>query len=208
MVREHRIFLSAFGIFLFVGIYAMRYVPHGDEVLFFGAYRSTFWDVLFKTTTLLGEGYPFVLAGAVLWRIRRKYPWDITLLGFCISIVSYLTKTLFAQERPVAFLKNAGKLDLLVPVEGVVVHGGNTSFPSGHTMAAFGLYTFLALLMRGRGLLSLFWLFIAIMVGISRIYLAQHFLRDVLAGAFIGAVIAFSFASFQRKASPTSILKP
>jgi hypothetical protein len=107
MVREHRIFLSAFGVFLLAGIYAMWYVPHGDEVLFFGAYRSTFWDVLFKTTTLLGEGYPFVLAGAVLWRIRRKYPWDITLLGFCISIVSYLTKTgcFFKKCRKIGFAR-------------------------------------------------------------------------------------------------------
>lgn len=208
MVREHRVFLTAFGVFMFAGLVLMVYIPHGDEVLFFGTYRSTFLDLLFKTTTLLGEGYPFVLAGAVLWRIRRKYPWDITLLGFCITIVSYLTKTLFAQERPVAFFQNTGKLDLLVPVEGVVVHGGNTSFPSGHTMAAFGLYTFLTLLTRGRDLLSLFWLFLALMVGLSRIYLAQHFLRDVLAGAFIGAVIAFSIGFFQRNAAPSSILKP
>lgn len=208
MLREHRIFFLAFGMLTLIGLFLMLRIPQGDEVLFFGAYRGTFSDFLFKATTLLGEGYPFVLAGAVLWWKRRKYPWDITLLGFCVSLVSFLAKTWFAQDRPYAFFQKTGKLDLLVPVEGVVMHAGSTSFPSGHTMAAFGLYTFLAFLMRGRALLSIFWLFIAVMVGISRIYLAQHFLRDVLAGAFFGTFIALIFAFFYRKTASSSIPKP
>lgn len=208
MLREHRIFFLAFSGLILTGLAITVRLPQGDEILFFSAYRCTFSDFLFKATTLLGEGYPFVLAGALLWWQRRKFPWDITLLGFCVSLVSFLAKTWFAQDRPYAFFQKAGKLDLLVPVEGVVMHTGSTSFPSGHTMAAFGLYTFLALLIRGRDLLSLFWLLIAVMVGISRIYLAQHFLQDVLAGAFLGTIIALIFTFFNRKTPSSSMLKP
>jgi membrane-associated phospholipid phosphatase len=190
MLREYRFFLAAFGIFWLGGLVLWFVVPHGDEVLFFSTYRGIFADTFFRVATLFGEGYPFILIGAVLWWYRGKFPWDISFLGVCISVVSFLTKTWFAHDRPYAYFHKLEKLDLLVPVEGVVMHSGATSFPSGHTMAAFGLFTFLALLAPSRKVLSLLWLFLAAMVGISRIYLGQHFLEDVLAGALLGTLLA------------------
>lgn len=66
------------------------------------------------------------------------------------------------------------------------------SFPSGHTTASFSLaltygLTYPVLLI---GLMS-----IAMLVGLSRIYLGQHYPTDVLAGAVIGSIAAvFSIA--------------
>jgi membrane-associated phospholipid phosphatase len=67
------------------------------------------------------------------------------------------------------------------------------SFPSGHTMTAFALALFLSILIRNK-----FWgvllLILAILVAYSRVYLFQHFPKDVFAGSIFGVfavLIAF-----------------
>jgi undecaprenyl-diphosphatase len=73
------------------------------------------------------------------------------------------------------------------------------AFPSGHTAAAFGVATMLALLTRGTkyrrvGQVGLVW---ATLVGISRIYRGVHWPTDVLGGALaggLGALIVYAVA--------------
>lgn len=69
-------------------------------------------------------------------------------------------------------------------IEGVTV-SGHHSFPSGHTATAFALVFTIILLIKSKATKWLV-LFLAFGVAYSRIYLGQHFLSDVLAGAFIG----------------------
>ncbi|HXM43957.1 MAG TPA: phosphatase PAP2 family protein [Bryobacteraceae bacterium] len=63
------------------------------------------------------------------------------------------------------------------------------SFPSGHTITAFAVALSLAAFYPGllAGLL-----FCAASIALSRILLGMHFLSDVLAGALIGSVLAYS----------------
>jgi membrane-associated phospholipid phosphatase len=79
----------------------------------------------------------------------------------------------------------------IVTVPGVELHTGQTSFPSGHTMAGFGLYSILTLM---AGKKKQRWGFAlalaAISVGVSRIFLVQHFLPDVLSGALLGLLVS------------------
>lgn len=71
------------------------------------------------------------------------------------------------------------------------------SFPSGHTAAAFALATALIYMLpsnfsrSSRSIIAVVLYLIATMVGISRVYLHQHFLHDVCAGAFIGVFAAW-----------------
>jgi membrane-associated phospholipid phosphatase len=64
------------------------------------------------------------------------------------------------------------------------------SFPSGHTSTAFTLALLLASIVKKN-----FWVYffpvIAFFVGYSRVYLAQHFVTDVLAGIFVGVVSSY-----------------
>jgi undecaprenyl-diphosphatase len=62
------------------------------------------------------------------------------------------------------------------------------SFPSGHTITAFAVAVSLSRFYPG---LELGLLFCAASVAASRILLGMHFLSDVLAGAAIGAIVAF-----------------
>ena len=63
------------------------------------------------------------------------------------------------------------------------------SFPSGHTITAFAVALSLS---RWNPDLAAGLLFCAISIAASRILLGMHFLSDVLAGAAIGAILAFT----------------
>jgi undecaprenyl-diphosphatase len=63
------------------------------------------------------------------------------------------------------------------------------SFPSGHTITAFSVAVSLSLFYPT---LAVGLLFCAISVAASRILLGMHFLSDVLAGAAIGASLAYA----------------
>lgn len=62
------------------------------------------------------------------------------------------------------------------------------SFPSGHTTAAFSLAVSTFLFYQPLGILLIF---LAIMVGISRMYIGVHYPSDVLTGAVLGTVFPF-----------------
>ena len=65
------------------------------------------------------------------------------------------------------------------------------SFPSGHTITAFAVAVSLS---RFYPTLAVGLLFCAASVAASRVLLGMHFLSDVLAGAAIGALLAFGSA--------------
>mgnify|MGYP001545147622 FL=1 len=60
------------------------------------------------------------------------------------------------------------------------------SFPSGHTMTAFAVW---GVLFVGLPSLSHIYLVIAVIMGVSRIFLGLHYPSDVLVGAVLGGGI-------------------
>jgi len=72
-----------------------------------------------------------------------------------------------------------------------IMGGGWDSFPSGHSTSVFALATILALHVNKKGW-GLFFLMMAALVGYSRIYLGQHFLQDIVAGALLGTASAIT----------------
>ena len=123
----------------------------------------------------------------------------VPLLGFSVSVISYLTKTYFGHDRPSLYFRKLGMLDEINLVEGIVLNGGTTSFPSGHTMSAFALYAFLAFCLPKKKWLAALLFLIALLVGISRIYLVQHFLQDVYLGAILGVLIGMGWYWIQSR---------
>jgi membrane-associated phospholipid phosphatase len=65
------------------------------------------------------------------------------------------------------------------------------SFPSGHTSTAFTTALLLSFIVRKR-FAVFFFPVIAFLVGYSRVYLAQHFVTDVLAGSVIGIISSYA----------------
>lgn len=137
----------------------------------------------------------------ILLMVRVRYAILVPLIGFCVSGLSFLTKGFFAHHRPLMFLEING-LDVKVNfIEGIQLYTGQTSFPSGHTMSAFALYGLVAFLFPKKKLWGILFFSIALLTGISRIYLVQHFFQDVYLGALIGLGLAAVFYLGQKRIS-------
>ena len=120
-------------------------------------------------------------------------------IGFVVMGISFLLKNLFLIDRPLAFFRKNNLIETINLVAGVDVHTGATSFPSGHAMSAFALYSLLILYLpnKARYVIPLFG--IAVCVAISRVYLVQHFFPDVYAGSIIGVALALLFYSIDQR---------
>lgn len=177
--------------FFACGLAAPLWLPYGAEITALNGLRHEPWNTLFAWITRLGEAPAFLAAGVGALFFRYRLSLLIALVGLLTIPVSYYLKDGFGVDRPITYFEKKGVRDEVVLVPGVRMNGGQTSFPSGHTMAAFSLYALLsAAAGRRRPNTSLILAFLPILVGFSRIFLVQHFLYDVLAGAAIGLCLA------------------
>ncbi len=171
-------------------------VAKGDDVIWINGHHSDFLDNFFVTITGLGAGLLFIPLVIILLFVRFKYA-ILTLfvwVGHGI-LCSVMKRGLFGYlKRPKELIDN----DLLYFVPNVDVHS-YFSFPSGHTATIFCLAFLLSLLIKRR-LVSAGLLLIALLVAYSRVYLLQHFLMDVAAGAVIGVMATYLFWIYFEKA--------
>lgn len=93
-------------------------------------------------------------------------------------IFGYFLKKIFSRPRPYIVMPEARTGKQLFK---------DYSFPSGHSTAGFSLAVSYALVFP---LLALPLVTLACLVGISRMYLGQHYPTDVLAGGVLGTVTA------------------
>ena len=122
----------------------------------------------------------------LLWKYKRENFWTTLALFINALIVStvitYVIKIYVARPRPLAHF---GIENVVYFYEMVY----KNSFPSGHTQAAFVMCFFVFMLIRKHWFL---FSFLALGMGIERIYVGSHFPSDVLIGALIGIFSAFS----------------
>ncbi|MCH1596160.1 MAG: phosphatase PAP2 family protein [Flavobacteriaceae bacterium] len=149
-------------------------------------WHSPFLDGWFTTITWLGDATFAVFI--LLWLYWFKnYKWVYAfVLGFVLHVIFvHIFKQWIAHgfERPFLYYQQIGLESSFHWIEGVAIRKLN-SFPSGHTATAFFFATFLSQLNR-KGLVYL-WLFLAIMVGLSRVYIGQHWFMDIYVGMLFG----------------------
>lgn len=188
--RANASFFLLFTLFLLAGAALLFTIEQGDAVLYFIGWRGTGADVFFYYANWLGDGLVFVPAVLAMLFYRYRFAATLPFLGVSVSFFTQSAKRFFAHPRPFAYFQDLQIADRLVPVEGVSLHGGMNSFPSGHTMTAFALFAFLALCLPYKRTLGALFFFLALLAGIARIYLAQHFLKDVYLGAVMGVALA------------------
>jgi membrane-associated phospholipid phosphatase len=135
-------------------------------------------------------GFSFPLLGLLLLLFWRRFGrdglklWLLMLLGLSLGdLLGNVLKAFFAEPRPCfdlyAQLRPPGggpPRQCSAPVTGM---------PSSHALNFFAAAAFVAYALRNLRLSLLFW-GIAILVGISRIYLGKHYPSQVLSGAVIG----------------------
>jgi membrane-associated phospholipid phosphatase len=119
-------------------------------------------------------------AGIILGRPREALAGRLGLFAVILGGFSVqLPKHLFCRSRPLA--DEAGKFFTDFPCLGK--GSWLRSFPSGHSVTAFALAYVLA---RTYPKASPVFYGLATMVAFSRVYLASHFLSDIVAGAALG----------------------
>lgn len=155
------------------------------------AYHSHFWDIFFKNITYIGDGaFALILLPYLVFYTRIQ----TFLLSFATCFIAgiyaqFFKKVIFtAAYRPSKLIP----LDQLHQVSGIHLHSSH-AFPSGHTTSAFAFFILLSFLFAKNKIAQVLLAFIAILVGLSRVYLSQHFLGDVLFGSSLG-ILAFMSA--------------
>ena len=139
-------------------------------------------DVLFPVITYFGEKGIFYIAVALVFLFFKKTRKTGIMMGLAlllgVTLGNVVVKNIFLRVRPYDLegaLRQAG--DLLIGVQ------PDTSFPSGHSLAAFESATVLMYRDRKFGIPALI---LAVGIALSRMYLYVHFPTDVIAGALLG----------------------
>ncbi|MDR1592835.1 MAG: phosphatase PAP2 family protein [Prevotellaceae bacterium] len=184
LVRDNRPFFIPFLLFQIVGICLVVLLDKYEIHLFLNDYHTPFLDKLFIGISELGGTAPlFVCAAVFFFRVRLGC--YMSVLQLAANAITALVKPLFHIDRPKLLFE---QLNLpLYTIDTLQIHAHN-SFPSGHTTAAFALFFALCLAVKNKTL-KLICFFLALLTGFSRIYLAQHFLEDVLAGSAVALFV-------------------
>ena len=186
LISDHRLFLGIFAIYILVGAVGFIAYAQGNEILFLNEHHTPLLDMLFVFLTRLVEGWGLTIVGIVLllWRLKYLLLYLIDLLLLTV-IVQFLKHQVFPERlRPSLFFGEHYPLHF---VQGVPVFT-HYSFPSGHTALAFSVFFLLAILLK-RTWASFVLLSLAFGVGLSRMYLLQHFWIDVYFGSLIGILV-------------------
>jgi len=199
LIRQNASFFTLFFLFLLIGGLGLISFKQGDLLLYFSDNRSCFGDLFFKYGTKLGEEWAFISILVLFLFIRFRYALLIPLTGLIVTLVSFLSKNYFLHPRPSEYYKSLGTLQDINLIDGVHLVKGLSSFPSGHTMAGFALFSLTAFLLKRKKGMGIVLFVCALVVGISRVYLVQHFLKDVYLGAIMGVLIAMVIYSIQAR---------
>ena len=195
---ENKYFMVPFLIAILGGAFFMAIYSLNDGHLLVNQYHNSFFDSFFRYFTYLGDGIMFGVVIVIGLFVRLRISLYTAVVGiFTLIIISYISKELLFHDwpRPANVFRQLGVS--LHYVEGVRNHMIST-FPSGHSTTAFGLYAMLAFFCNKNSLKFIFAI-VAILAAFSRVYLSQHFVRDTVVGAVVGVSVALLVFYFLNK---------
>lgn len=158
----------------------------------------TFFTPFFEFVSFLCyDGIPLIILSILLmiFKKTRRYG-TAMLLGLAVGalITNCFLKIVIARPRPYL---DVGTIFPEVWEKVGMNTESDKSFPSGHTTAAFAAMT--ALFLTGDKRKTWTAYIFAILVGISRIYLAVHHASDVLGGVIVGLIGGFAGVAIAAK---------
>jgi membrane-associated phospholipid phosphatase len=167
-------------------------------LMWFVRHREPWLTTAVRIITTLGGSavlIPLVLSIGAWYRWGRHRSRPLALLSGAYGgsfLLSQAVKALTDRARPPANL--------------AIGHFGGHAFPSGHATEAAAVYGMLAVVVatgiscrRGRVAVWAGAVLLVTMIGITRLYLAAHWLTDVLAGWALGSAWVLAILAAQRR---------
>jgi undecaprenyl-diphosphatase len=169
-----------------------------DEMLFRAlnlAGTNAGLDLLMSFFSALALPYvlPF-LAIPLWWKGHRELAIDLLVLLAVVIVVTEVLKYAVGRARPCDSLPNVKLLS-----QNACLAEGDPSFPSGHASRIFAVATLLSLSFKWGVRMGSFG--VAVLTGLSRVYLGVHWPSDVLGGAALGVLFAVTLMILARKGS-------
>jgi membrane-associated phospholipid phosphatase len=140
--------------------------------------RAPWLDWMMLGFTQIGNGiFAIVIALVLFYKMNYIISYELLLGTLSLGLVVALLKALIHRTRP------------YIKIETIRIVGSRasgSSFPSGHTSQAFFMITLLLHYYQAGVLVSIVFYSVALLVGITRIYVGMHYPRDVVGGAILG----------------------
>ena len=175
-------FLWAMALLAMAGMFILAMIDKDALFWMLNQQHSYAGDLFFRYFTHVGDGLFMLAGGIILLGLGRRKLGVMILISFIVSgLIAQGVKKYKPEPRPGRYFT---QIDRIHKVQDQPLTGNN-SFPSGHTTTAFAFFSLLAFVTHKKGL-QMFYFLCAMLVGYSRIYLGQHFFKDVYAGAMLG----------------------
>lgn len=189
ILNQNRIFLIVYLLFLALAFVLQLLIPKSELFLLVNRHYSDSSDIFFKLITYFGDGLTMILVGIGLLLVKYRYSLFTLLAYIYTSVIAQVLKKIFHAPRPTKFFEG---IEQIRTIKGYPVYAWN-SFPSGHSVSAFALAAVLAYLLPQK---QRHWLLVllALITAFSRVYLAQHFFQDIVAGSVIGVFFTLQLA--------------
>jgi membrane-associated phospholipid phosphatase len=153
-----------------------------------------YFKTMFSGTVWLPIGLLSLLFAGIMY-VVRKPSWAYALFFFAVvslsnDLITGILKVVLARSRPEAFFE----------MNDYGFHFFSTkwlynSMPSGRTSIAFANLMALAVLIK-KSWVTVVFVLVAIMVAISRLICGEHYLGDVITGAYVGLLTVYWVQAF------------
>ena len=182
-IKANKALVVMLSVFCVVAISLLWSVGQRIDVwifMFFNmhGHRAPWLDGLMLTLTQLGNFFFAIVVALILFFIgNHLLAYELILGVITLGLFIELIKLIIRRMRPYMKLKS---------IRIVGARASGRSFPSGHTGQSFFIASLLVHYYHVNILVWLIMYTIALIVGITRIYVGMHYPRDVVGGAILG----------------------